>query len=211
VYSSALSLYRTGRKEERMSSVPELAIDHIREFVLAGHGNLSRVQALLAATPSLLNAAYKWGDNDFETALQGAAHVGNRAIAEYLVAQGAPVDICTAAMLGRQAAVKQFVDADPEQINATGAHGIPLLPHAAFSGDVALVAWLIEQGARAGISAALHNAVSQEHVELTHWLLEHGDPDLGWKNFQGKTALTIATERGWEPIAEALRARGATE
>ncbi|MFL5807235.1 MAG: ankyrin repeat domain-containing protein [Roseiflexaceae bacterium] len=194
-----------------MSSVPELAIDQIREFVLAGHGNLPRVQEMLAATPALLTAAYEWKENDFETALQGAAHVGNSAIAEYLLAQGAPLDICTAAMLGRQAAVERFVDSDPNQIDATGAHGIPLLTHAAFSGSVALVEWLIEHGAHTGMSAALHNAVSQGHEELMRWLLAHGDPDLGWKNFQGKTALTIATERGWGPIAEVLRAHGATE
>jgi ankyrin repeat protein len=53
--------------------------------------------------------------------------------------------------------------------------------------------------------------VSQGYVELTHWLLQHGDPDVGWKNFQGKTALMVATERGWAPIAQLLRAHGAAE
>jgi uncharacterized protein len=194
-----------------MSSTTEPANDRIREFVLAGHGNLARVQEMLVADPALLNAAYEWKENDRETALQGAAHVGNRAIAEYLLAQGAPLEICTAAMLGREAEAERFVDADPRQIDATGAHGIALLTHAALSGKVALVQWLIEHGARTGMSAALHNAVSQGHIELTHWLLEHGDPDLSWTNFQGKTALTIATERGWESLAQALRAHGATQ
>jgi len=193
-----------------MSTTTEPATDRIREFVLAGHGNLALVQERLAADPALLNAAYEWRENDRETALQAAAHVGNRAIAEYLLAQGAPLDICTAAMLGRQAEVERFVDADPSQIDATGAHGIALLTHAAFSGKVALVQWLIEHGARTGMSAALHNAVSQGHLELTRWLLDHGDPDLSWTNFQGKTALTVATERGWEPLVQALRAHGAT-
>jgi ankyrin repeat protein len=179
--------------------------------VLAGHGNLARVQEMLAAAPALLNTPYEWRANDRETALQAAAHVGNRAIAEYLLAQGAPLDICTAAMLGRQADVQRFVSDDPAQIDATGAHGIALLTHAALSGDVALVQWLIAHGARAGIPAALHNAVSQGHAELTDWLLRHADPDLGWKNFEGKTALTIATERGYEPIAQLLRAHGAAE
>jgi ankyrin repeat protein len=194
-----------------MSQPTELAIDDIREFVLAGHGNLMRAKEMLAATPDLLNAAYEWKANDRETALQAAAHVGNSAIAEYLLAQGAPLDICTAAMLGRLAEVERFVADDPHQIDATGAHGIPLLTHAALSGNVALVQWLMEHGACTGISAALHNAVSQGHAQLTDWLLQHGDPDLGWTNFQGKTALTIATERGWEPLAQLLRAHGATE
>lgn len=194
-----------------MTQPATLPTEQIREFVLAGHGNLARVQELLASTPALLNAAYKWQENDHETALQGAAHVGNRVIAEYLLAQGAPLDICTAAMLGRRAAVERFVGADLAQAEASGAHGIPLLAHAAFSGDVDMVRWLVERGARAGMSAALHNAVGREHAELVDWLLQHGDPDLGWRNFQGKTALEIATERGSEPIARLLRAHGATE
>jgi ankyrin repeat protein len=194
-----------------MASPTELTTEQIREFVLAGHGDLARVEQLLAETPALLDAAYEWKDDDRETALQAAAHVGNRAIAEYLLAQGAPLDICTAAMLGRRAEVERLVADDPAQIDAVGAHGIALLTHAALSGDLALVQWLCAHGARAGMSAALHNAVSQEHVEVVGWLLEHGDPDLGWKNFQGKTALTIATERGCEPIVQLLREHGATE
>ncbi len=193
-----------------MSQSIELTSEYIREFVLAGHGNFERVQEMLAATPALLNAAYEWKENDRETALQGAAHVGNTAIAEYLLAKGAPLEICTAAMLGQHDAVRKFVADNPQQINATGAHGIALVTHAALSGNVALVQWLIEHGAHGGISAALHNAVNKGHTELTRWLLEHTEPDLGWTNFQDKTALTIATERGWEDLAEILRAHGAT-
>ena len=194
-----------------MSTTTEPATDRIREFVLAGHGNLALVQERLAADPALLNAAYEWRENDRETALQAAAHVGNRAIAEYLLAQGAPLHICTAAMLGRQAEVERLVADDPSQIDAKGAHGISLLTHAALSGNVALAQWLVAHGARSGMSAALHNAVSQGHADLTFWLLQHGDPDVEWKNFEGKTALTVATERGLEPIAQLLRAHGASE
>src|SRR5262245_59520140 len=140
-----------------MTQSTALPIEQIREFVLAGHGNLARVKEMLAETPALLNAAYPWQENDRETARQAAAHVGNRAIAEYLLAQGAPLDICTAAMLGRQAEVERFVADDPAQIDAVGAHGIPLLTHAALSGDLALVQWLCAHGACAGMSAALHN------------------------------------------------------
>jgi ankyrin repeat protein len=166
---------------------------------------------MLVAEPALLNAAYEWAANDHETAIQAAAHVGNRAIAEYLLAQGAPLHICTAAMLGQQAEVERLIAGDPTQIDATGAHGIALLTHAALSGSVALVQWLVAHGARSGISAALHNAVSRGDMDVTRWLLQHGDPDLEWKNFQGKTALTIAIERGWQPIAQLLRAHGAAE
>jgi len=180
-----------------MSQPTALEPDQIRAFVLAGHGNLDQVKELLASEPGLLNVAYAWSDSDHETALQAAAHVGNSAIAEYLLGEGAPLDICTAAMLGRRAEVERFVADDPSQIYANGAHAIPLLTHAAYSGDVALVQWLMEHDARTGVSAALFNAVNKRHEELTRWLLLHGDPDLSWQNYEGKTALMIAIEHEW--------------
>ena len=36
----------------------------IREFVIAGHGNLPRVREMLDEMPALLNEKYQWGEND---------------------------------------------------------------------------------------------------------------------------------------------------
>ena len=184
--------------------------EQIREFVIAGHGNLEKVQTLLADYPELLNIAHVWREDDHETALQGAAHVGNATIAEYLLTQGAPLDICTAAMLGRRGDIESFVQADVDAIQQTGAHGIPLLTHAAFSGDLRLVGWLVEQGASTGISSALHNAVNRGYTDLAGWLLANHQPDLSWKNFQGKTALAVALENQHETLVQLLQAHGAT-
>jgi ankyrin repeat protein len=177
----------------------------IREFVLAGHGNLDRVKELLAADPTLIDAAHEWQPGDTETAIQAAAHVGNPAIARFLLEQGAPLAICTAAMLGERAAVEALLQTDPAQIQAVGAHGIPLLAHAAFSGDVELFAWLVEQGAQGGVSSALQHAVVKGHTPLVRWILEHGSPDLTLKNYQGLTALDLALEHGQSEIAALLR------
>ena len=87
-------------------------LDQLREFVIAGHGDLHKVQAMLADCPTLLNATYEWKENDTETAIQAAAHVGNVAVAEFLLAQGAPLEICTAAMLGRIPDVDQLLRND---------------------------------------------------------------------------------------------------
>lgn len=193
-----------------MTDPTSLSIEQIRAFVVAAHSDLEQVQALLVGNPGLLNAAYEWREGDRETAIQGAAHIGNAAIATYLLEQGAPLDICTAAMLGRSADVKAFIQADPLQVEATGAHGIPLLTHAALSGRLDLVQWLVQAGAYTGMAAALYNAVSQANEMLVRWLLENGDPDLGWKNFQDQTALAVAQERGFEAIAELLSSHGAT-
>ena len=187
------------------------SLDQIRDFVIAGHGNLQKTQAMLAEYPTLLNVAYKWKENDLETAIQGAAHVGNIAIAEFLLAQGAPLEICTAAMLGRIIDVEQLLHEDPHLIHTTGAHGIPLLTHAALSGNIALIQLLAQHGAHTGFSAALHNAVSKGHEAMVRWCLENGQPDLGWRNFEGQTALTVAKQRENESIIQLLQAWGATE
>ena len=183
--------------------------EQIREFVIAGHGNLEAVRALLAAEPRLLNAANEWGPGDTETAIQGAAHVGSREVAEYLLAQGAPLELMTAAMLGRRAVVEELLAADAAAIHSRGAHGIPLLCHAAFSGDAALVAALHEAGACEGNTMALANAVAVGARAVAVWLLENVDPDLAWTNWQGRTALDVAVARGDERMADLLRAYGA--
>ncbi len=165
---------------------------------------------MLTECPDLLNAAHQWNEKNRETAIQAAAQVGNAPIAEYLLEKGAPLEICTAAMLGRRDEVERRLEEDPGSIDATGAHGIPLLTHAALSGNLELVQLVFRRGARTGVSPALHNAVSRGYYDIARWLLENGKPDLGWKNFQGKTALAVATERKNESIVRLLKEHGAT-
>ncbi len=183
----------------------------VREFVIAGHGNLARVKEMLAEHPELLNAAYPWSETDKETAIMAAGQVGNVAVAEYLLAKGAPLSICTAAMLGRQGVVEQLLGNNPESIRDRGAHGIPLLAHAALSGNRELVQMLVERGATDGVSFALHNAVARGYQELALWILENGRPDLTWKNYQGKTALEVALERKDDAFIRMLREHGASD
>ncbi len=185
--------------------------DLVREFVIAGHGNLERVKQMLTESPELLNAAYPWKEDDRETAIQAAAQVGSVAVAEYLLGLGAPLDICTAAMLGRKDQVEILLAQDPDKIHAKGAHGIALLTHAGFGGNLELVQFLVARGATAGPSPALHNAVSRGDTRIVAWLLENTKPDLGWKNFQGKTALKVAEERRNSEMARLLREHGMVE
>jgi len=194
-----------------LDSASEPGQDLVREFVTAGHGDLPKVKALLESHPDLLNRAYAWSPTDSETAIQAAAQVGSRPVAEYLLSKGAPLDICTAAMLGRKDDVERILEQEPSQIGATGAHGIPLLTHASLSGDLELTKMLWLKGARRGASAALRNSVSKGYLELTRWLLENASPDLREKNFQGKTALALALQRNDVESAAILRKHGATE
>lgn len=89
---------------------PELAL----EMVGASHGNIARVEELLAQHSTLANAAWDWGFGDWETALGAASHVGNREIALLLLSHGARPNLFSAAMLGQLGVVKAFVQASPE-------------------------------------------------------------------------------------------------
>ncbi|HWY71660.1 MAG TPA: hypothetical protein VNX88_23540 [Terriglobales bacterium] len=110
---------------------PELA----RETVLVSHFNLARVKELVAAHPSLAKASWDWGFGDWETALGAASHMGNRAIAEFLLANGAHPSIFSATMLGQVDVVKAFITAQPGIQRTRGPHSISLLAHAKAGGD----------------------------------------------------------------------------
>lgn len=183
--------------------------DQIREFVIAGHGDLDKVKSMLADLPELLDVAYAWSETDRETAVMAAAHMGDRPIAEFLLEQGAPLAICTAAMLGEQGAVQDWLARDPILIHAHGAHMIPLLAHAALSGKVDLMELLVTSGAREGDSFALSNAVSFGYEPLARWLLENTQADPAFRDFQGRTALAVAVTREDEDMAKLLRQHGA--
>ncbi len=63
-----------------------------------------------------------------------AAHTGRRAIAEFLIEQGARPNLFSAAMLGQLAVVQAFVEATPGVQGVHGPHGITLLAHARAGG-----------------------------------------------------------------------------
>jgi ankyrin repeat protein len=147
-----------------------------------------------------------WG----ETALGAASHVGNRPIAEYLLEQGAKLTIYTAAMLGTQDDVAAFLANDPDLINSGGAHNIPLMFHAALSGDLALMQFLAEKGNTQTADNALHIAANRGDTAMTQWLLDRG-ADVNTKNFQDMTPLQIAAAQEQAEVAALLRNYGATD
>jgi hypothetical protein len=128
---------------------PALAPATVNEFVRKAHADLAGTKAMLAEQPALLNATWDWGGGDFETGLGGAGHMGNREIAEFLIAQGARLDIFVAAMLGKLDVVRAMLGAWPGLLQSRGPHGIPLLRHAHMGGEPAkpVVDYLISLGA----------------------------------------------------------------
>ena len=107
----------------------------VEEFVVQSHSNLDRVKELLAQEPALVNATWDWGGGDFESALGAAGHMGRKDIAEYLLFNGARLDIFAAAMLGKLEIVKAILDAFPDALESLGPHGISLLEHAITGGE----------------------------------------------------------------------------
>ena len=112
------------------SHPPEL----IRETVTVAHGNFKRLKEIVDGKPALAKAAIDWGFGDWEDCLGAASHVGNREIAEYLIAKGARPTLFSATMLGQIDVVKAFVAAQPGCQRIPGPHSISLLAHAKNGG-----------------------------------------------------------------------------
>ena len=108
-----------------------------RDLVGAAHNNLDRVKEMVSRHPELAKVSWDWGFGDWESALGAASHVGNRAIAEYLLEQGAPPTIFSSAMLGHLDVVKAMIAAQPAVQRVKGPHGITLLAHARAGGAAA--------------------------------------------------------------------------
>ena len=182
----------------------------IDEFVGVAHGDLARVKAMLAEHPALLNARASFD----ETALEAAAQMGRRDMAEFLLAAGAPMDICTAAMLGLKERVEAFLMADPGQSQARGAHGIPVLYYPVISGHQDIAELLLAHGAEInageGGSPPLHSAVMFGQIEMAVWLLARG-ASVNIRNYEQKTPLRAALDSGNIAMANVLRQHGGQE
>src|SRR3954464_2106220 len=118
----------------------EFTQDQINNFVIAAHHDLAEVQVALAEHPDLLNENAEW----LETPIQAASHVYNRPIIDFLLEQGAPMDICTAAVLGRVDDVKAILVDDPEASQEIGPHNLALMFYPAIVGNVEIAQILFD-------------------------------------------------------------------
>jgi len=110
-------------------------LDVVKEFVIAGHGKLDKVKAMLEEYPNLIFSRYDWGNGDFEEAIEGAGHVANKEIATYLIEQGARPNLFVLTMLGETSIVKSVIEKYPSLLTAKGPHGLSLLHHATKGGE----------------------------------------------------------------------------
>src|SRR5690606_18935920 len=120
--------------------------DTVRAFVTAAHFSPEQVKQMLTEQPELLNVAYQWQEDDTETAIQAASHMGSVEIAEYLLEQGAPLAVYTAAMLGRVEDVRVMLADGLNNAKTRVAHGIPLMTHVALGGSIEIAALVRSAG-----------------------------------------------------------------
>lgn len=137
----ALAVSQPGQEEP-----PPFDPKLVKEFVVAGHRNFSLLKEMLEERPNLLYCKYDWGNGDFEEAIEGAGHLGNQEIANYLISKGARVNLFVLTMLGQSALVKPVLEAYPSLINALGPHGFTLLHHAKVGENTEMVEYLTDKG-----------------------------------------------------------------
>lgn len=187
-----------------MTDQAQLSQDLINEFVIVSHADLDKVKTMLAEHPALLNENAVW----LETPIQAAAHVGNVDVAEFLLDQGAPLDICTAAMLGMKEEIAALLADDPALVNATGAHRIPLMFYPAIYGRVDVAEMLLKAGAplntEGGSQSPLHATILFKQTQMARWLLDH-DANPYATDFDGRTAFERAEANDCGEIADMLR------
>ncbi len=110
----------------------------VKDFVIAGHGKMDEVKDMLEQYPNLISCRHDWGKGDYEEAIEGAGHVGNEDIANYLIEKGARVNLFVLTMLGKTDLVLPILKEYPQLVNSLGAHGFTLLHHANVGGERSL-------------------------------------------------------------------------
>lgn len=209
--TSSLSAQEDAKpKQEKPPRPPQLDPKLVQQFVGSSHGNFKGVKELLAKEPQLVNASWDWVNGDWETGLGAASHVGNRAIAEYLLEHGARINVFAMTMLGHTEMVQTILKSFPKTHSVPGPHGIPLLSHAVFGREKAddVFKLLVKNGANvnqqsnAGQSA-LMAAASVGRVEIIQKLLDQkADPKL--TDNKKRTALDYARARKREAAVKLL-------
>ena len=161
------------------------------------------MQEILTEHPEMVNAVATWK----ETPVEAATQMGNRAIIDYLVGLGAPVDFLTALVLADTRRVLADLKADPKLAQTRGVHDLPVMYFAALGGSVpaadALLAAGADVNAKAEAAAPIHGAVMGGHREMVRFLVESGaDPSL--TDYTGRDARSLAFDMGRPELAKLI-------
>ena len=185
------------------------------EFLQAAkNGDLDRLKRLATEEPSLVGARSATG----ETALMAALYSKQSTVVDWLVASDAPLDVFSAAAVGRLDTLDAIIASSPSgggAVNSYSYDGWTPLHLAAFFGQRAAVERLLAAGASLNAvstnalrNTPLHAAVAGGHMDVSLLLIDAA-ADVNVVDAGGHTPFHIAAEAGYVPVARALLARGA--
>jgi ankyrin repeat protein len=191
-------------------ATPPVQPDLVKAFVSKSHADLLTVRDLVKQEPMLARASWDWGGGDSETGLGAASHMGRRDIAQFLIDNGARVDVFAVFMLGEMTPAKALLSAFPAIHKTPGPHGISLLSHTIVGKKPAFAAFMLLIEAGADVNAAawrgatpLMQAVAAEEVDMVRTLLDRGaNPSA--KTPSGQTALDLARKKNATAIIAIL-------
>ncbi|HSW00738.1 MAG TPA: ankyrin repeat domain-containing protein [Sedimentisphaerales bacterium] len=183
--------------------------------IAAERGHLEMVRFLVGCGPRIDTP-----DGQGHTPAMLAMAGNHRSIVEYLVEEGAALNLHLAAYLGDADRVNEFL-AGGADVNLRGPNGWPPLHYAVVSNQADMAKLLIAAGAdlnalagRKGLAedfvggTALHHAVQQGDVGIVGLLIDSG-ADVEATNHYGITTLRWATWEGKAEMVKLLIAKGA--
>jgi ankyrin repeat protein len=174
-------------------------------------GDIAKVEALVQAAPSLVNARADTGESAFLL----ASYYGQRAIADLLRAKGAQLNVFEAAVAGDTERVAAYLKTSPELARAYAHDGWTALHLAAYFGQRDVAAALLAAGAdvharttNAQNNLPLHAAAAGKHRVIVDLLLDSG-ADVHARQEGGWTALHAAAQDGDTLMIASLLQHGA--
>lgn len=174
-------------------------------------GDLVAVKSLVGADASLAAARNDAGVSGVLTAV----YFGRGEIRDFLIANGAVLDLPEAAAVGNLARVRGLIENNHAKADSFSPDGFAVVALAAFLGHLEIVQHLAAHGADVNAAAsndsgynALTAAVTSGHFAVVQWLLDHG-ANANYRYSAGYSPLLTAAANGRLDIAKLLLARGA--
>jgi ankyrin repeat protein len=174
-------------------------------------GDLAAVKSLVAADSSLASARNDSGISGVLTAV----YMGRGEIRDFLIANGAMLELPEAAAVGNLTRVRELIENNCAKADSFSADGFAVVEIAAFLCHLEIVQYLEAHGADINAAAtngsgynALTAAVTSGHLAVVQWLLEHG-ANANYRYSAGYSPLLTAAANGRLDIAKLLLAHGA--